>query len=113
VGETVKPEFSHGLTDATSAATVECAKIDEGTGMANGNELISEDMLHKVEATAREQSREPAEVVEEALGRYFASQRLEKLGSKLQERALAKGIREEDVPELVHQVRRENAERGR
>jgi predicted transcriptional regulator len=75
--------------------------------------IISDDMQQRVEALAREQNREPEDVVEEALGRYLASQRLEKLGTKLEKRALAKGIREEDVPELVHELRRENAERVR
>jgi hypothetical protein len=86
---------------------------EERDAMTNGKSLLSDDMLHKVEETAREQSREPSEVVEEALGRYFASQRLEKLGSKLEKRARSKGIREEDVPGLVQEVRRENADRGR
>ena len=75
--------------------------------------LISEDLQQKVEALAREQNRDPAELVEEALGRYLASQRLEKLSAKLERRALDKGIREEDVPGLVQEVRRENEARGR
>ena len=81
--------------------------------MIDGNGLISNEMLEKLEQTAREQQREPIEVVEEALGRYFASQRLAKLGEKLNRNAVSKGIREEDVPDLVQQVRRENATRDR
>jgi hypothetical protein len=85
----------------------------ERDAMTNAKSLLSDDMLHKVEEAAREQSREPSEVVEEALGRYFASQRLETLGAKLEKHARSKGIREEDVPGLVQEVRRENADRGR
>jgi predicted transcriptional regulator len=69
--------------------------------------LISDEMKQRVEDLAREQAREPGEVVEEALGRYLASQRLDKLGARLERRALANGIREEDVPRLVEEVRRE------
>jgi predicted transcriptional regulator len=74
--------------------------------------LISDQLKQRVEDLAREQNREPVEVVEEALGRYLASQRLEKLGARLERQALANGIREEDVPGLVEQVRRENEARG-
>ena len=38
--------------------------------------LISDDLLHQVQEAAREQNREPVEVIEEAVGRYLASQRL-------------------------------------
>jgi hypothetical protein len=80
--------------------------------MANGKELLSDDMLHKVEDLAREQHREPAEVLEDAVNRYAAECRLDRLQSKLGARAKKLGIRESDVPDLVHQVREEN-HRGR
>ena len=75
--------------------------------------LISDDLMHQVEQTAREQNREPAEVVEEAVGRYLASQRLASFADKMERRVREKGIREEDVPRLVEEVRRENEARGR
>jgi hypothetical protein len=81
--------------------------------MTNSKGLLSEEMQRRVEDFARQQNREPADVVEEALNRYMAGLRLEKLGAKMEGRAIALGIKEEDVPGLVHEVRRENAERGR
>jgi predicted transcriptional regulator len=75
--------------------------------------LISDDLLHQVQEAAREQNREPAEVIEEAVGRYLASQRLARFAERAEARARAKGIREEDVLRLVDDVRRENEARGR
>jgi predicted transcriptional regulator len=75
--------------------------------------LISEELRERVETFARDENREPSDVVEEALGRYLASQRLEKLGRKFERRALESGIREEDISDIVHEVRRENRARGR
>jgi hypothetical protein len=70
-------------------------------------------MQWRVEDFARQQNREPADIVEEALNRYMAGLRLEKLGAKMERRAMAIGIKEENVPGLVREVHRENAERGR
>lgn len=74
---------------------------------------LSEELQQQVEDLAREQHREPAEVLEEAVRRYVGVQRLEKLAERGEKRARALGIKEEDVPGLVHEVRRENRERGR
>ena len=75
--------------------------------------VLSEESQRKIEELAREQNRELGEVLDEAVQRYAASQLLEKLGGRLELRALAKGIREEDVPRLVEEVRRENEARER
>ena len=80
--------------------------------MANGKELLSEELRQRVENIAREQHREPSEVLEDAVNRYAAECRLDRLQGKLGARAKKLGIREGDVPELVHQVREEN-KRGR
>jgi hypothetical protein len=69
--------------------------------------------LHQVKETAWDQKREPSEIVEEALGRYLASQRRAHLAERMEKRALSKGITEEDIPRLVDEVRRENESRGR
>lgn len=71
----------------------------------DGKGLITEELLQKVEEMAREPRREPAEVDEEPLGRYFASQRLNRLSEKLNRVAVSKDIREDYVPDLVHEVR--------
>lgn len=81
--------------------------------MTDARELLSGEMIEKIEACAKEQRREPVEVLEEALGRYMAQQRLQRLADRGEKLARERGIREEDLPELVRQVRRENAERGR
>jgi len=75
--------------------------------------LMSDDLLHQVEQTARAQNREPAQVVEEAVGRYLASQRLAGFAERMEHRAREKGIREEDVGRLVEEVRHENEARRR
>jgi hypothetical protein len=70
--------------------------------------VLSDESQRKIEELARDQQREPGDVLDEAVERYAASQMLEKLSERLERRALAKGIREEDVPKLVEEVRREN-----
>jgi len=81
--------------------------------MTDARELLSGEMIEKIEACAKEQGREPVEVLEEALARYMAQQRLQNLAERGEKIARERCIREEDVPELVRQVRRENATRGR
>jgi predicted transcriptional regulator len=74
---------------------------------------LSDDLHTQIEQIAREQNRAPAEVLEEAVRRYVGVQALERLARNGQEYARARGIKEEDVPDLVHEVRRENRDRGR
>jgi len=74
---------------------------------------LPEELQLKVDEIAREQNREPAEVLEEAVRRYVGIQALERLSPQLEKRARAKGIREEDVHALVKENRRENQTRGR
>jgi predicted transcriptional regulator len=81
--------------------------------MANGKELLSDELLEQVEAAARAQHREPSEIVEEAVRKYLKSERLERFVDRTERRARAKGLREQDVPRLISEVRRENEERGR
>jgi hypothetical protein len=50
---------------------------------------------------------------EEAVRRYVGVKAHERLAQKAEERARAMGIKEEDVPGLVEEVRRQNRERGR
>jgi predicted transcriptional regulator len=74
---------------------------------------LSDELQAQIEQLAREQNRELVDVLEDAVRRYIASKRFERLAEKGEERARALGIREEDVPRLVEEVRRENRERGR
>jgi predicted transcriptional regulator len=77
------------------------------------NPPLPEDLREKLDETAREQHREPAEVLEDALRRYLGVQALERLARNGEKYAQARGIKEEDVPQLVKDVRRENRDRGR
>ncbi len=81
--------------------------------MANTRTPLSDDLQQKIEEIALEQNREPAEVLDEAVRRYIGIRTLEKLAERNEQRARAMGIREEDVPRLVDEVRRENQSRGR
>ncbi len=75
--------------------------------------LISDDLMREVRQTAREQNREPADIVEEAVAKYLAIQRLASFSERMERRTCEKGIREEDVPRLLEEVRRENEIRNR
>ena len=76
--------------------------------MANGKELISDELLHQVEDAARAQNREPSELVADAVRKYLDDlswvQYVERNGAK----ASKAGIGEEDVERLISEVRREN-----
>jgi hypothetical protein len=74
--------------------------------------LISDELQKPIEGIAREQNREPGEVLEEAVRAHAGVRRLERLAGKGEARARALGIREEDVQRLVDEVRRENRERA-
>ena len=77
--------------------------------MIDAKELRSENLINEIEACARQQGRNPVEVVEEAMGRYMASLSLERLAERGE--VLGKEVREEDIPDLVHQHRQ--GRRGR
>lgn len=81
--------------------------------MADSRALLSEELRQKVEDFAREQNRVPADVMEEAVNRYLASQRLAWFAEKMGRQMARRGITEKDVSGLVQQVRRESETRGR
>jgi predicted transcriptional regulator len=74
--------------------------------------LISDDLLHQVEETARAQNRKPEEVVSEAVRKYLDEQSWVKFVEQNEVRARAKGISEEDVDRLISEVRIENRQHG-
>jgi predicted transcriptional regulator len=73
--------------------------------------LLSSDLVHQVEETARAQNREPAEIVSDAVRKYLDEQSWVRFVENNERRARANGIGEEDVDRLIAEVRRENAER--
>jgi len=80
--------------------------------MANSNIRVPEALMVELQKTAQDEKRSPEEVVQEAVERYLRQKRREKLHAYGEAQAQKLGIREEDVPELVKQTRRETAERG-
>lgn len=70
--------------------------------------FISDDMQQQVEELARDQKREPAEVVEEALARYIAIQRLKDTFAFGESHTRKLGIRAEDVDRIVREERDES-----
>jgi hypothetical protein len=85
--------------------------IKEEASMTDARELLSEEMIQPIEDCAKEQGRKPVEVLEEAVGRYIAQRRLDRLAERGERLAQRRNIKEEDIPELVQQVRRENGVR--
>jgi hypothetical protein len=81
--------------------------------MTDARELLTQEMIQQIEDCAKEQGRRPVEVLQEAVGRYMASRRLERLVERGERLAQRRNIKEDNIPELVQQVRRENRARGR
>jgi predicted transcriptional regulator len=80
--------------------------------MMDGKQILSDELMETVTQLAYQQHRQPAEVLQEAVRQYAAAYRLERFSEKMAQRAQEKGIREEDIPELVQRVRRETQQRG-
>ena len=76
--------------------------------MTNGKQLLSDELLHQVEETARAQHREPAEVMREAVREYLDKLSWVQYVEANERRARKKGITEGDVDRLISEVRREN-----
>jgi len=76
--------------------------------MTDTKGLLSDELLHQVEETARAQNRRPAEVVTEAVAKYLEEQSWRQYVERNELRARAKGIGEDDVDRLISEVRREN-----
>ena len=76
--------------------------------MAAVNIPLAEELQQQIAQFARAQNRESGEVLEDAVRRYIAVRKLERLAEKGEARARALDIKEENVPRLVEEVRREN-----
>jgi predicted transcriptional regulator len=81
--------------------------------MTNANPVLSDETRQRIDDLARQQKREPSEVLEEAVRRYAASCRLERFAQRMEKSARNRNIREEDVPSVVEEVRRETQLRDR
>jgi len=81
--------------------------------MTDAKELLSDDLLRRIEDMARAQNRKLGEVLEEAVKQYLDKQSWVEFVERNERRARALGITEEDIPRLVDEVRRENRENNR
>ena len=79
--------------------------------MANGKELISEEMLREIEEAAAAEQRSVEELVGDALRQYLDDGKWQTLVASAQRRAEAKGLTEDDVPRLVSEARRDRHSR--
>lgn len=76
--------------------------------MTDTKGLLSDELLRQVEETARAQSREPAEVVTDAVAKNLEEQSWRQYVERNEARARAKGISEDDIDRLISEVRSEN-----
>ena len=100
------------LAKAQAAARREHVSVDEWL-KETVERRLSHPELDTVTDLARQQNREPAQVLNDAVQQYAAAYRLERFSEKMAARAREKGMREEDAPDLVRRVRREEQDRER
>jgi metal-responsive CopG/Arc/MetJ family transcriptional regulator len=81
--------------------------------MTNAKELLSEEMIQQIEEAARTENRKPAEVLQDAVKQYLERRSWMEFVSRNEQRAREMGLKEEDVPRLVEEYRRENREHSR
>jgi predicted transcriptional regulator len=72
--------------------------------MATQKELPP-DLQAQVNLLAKEQNRQPAELLEEAVRRYLKEERLERLTTEADRRNTGNGLFEGDVPRAVKEYR--------
>ena len=70
------------------------------------NISLPPEMARAAEKVAKEESRTKSELIREALREYLWTRRWRKIRQYGEKRARRKGVREEDIERLVHQVRR-------
>jgi predicted transcriptional regulator len=79
--------------------------------VTDGKALLSDELLHQVEETARAQHRQPEEVVSEAVEKYLEEQSWVKLVTDGKENAKRLNLTESDADRLISEYRQEK--RGR
>ena len=70
------------------------------------NISLPPDMAEAAEKIAKEESRTKSELVREALRQYLWARKWKELRMYGERKARQKGIREEDVPVIIHEARR-------
>jgi hypothetical protein len=74
---------------------------------------LSEPLLAQLEDTARSLKKTPDELAGDAVRAFLRERRWQDLFAYGQQKGAESGIREEDVPEIVHEWRREQRQRNR
>lgn len=74
---------------------------------------LPEELADAMEARASAEGKSPDEVYQDAVRRYLGQQKLHELSRFGQEQARKLGLKEEDVPRLIEEVRRDQRERER
>lgn len=70
-------------------------------------DLVLPEMRRQIEAAATEESRQPRDLVNEAIGDYLRNRRWRRLVERGQSRARELGLTEADLPRLIAEARRE------
>jgi hypothetical protein len=73
--------------------------------MADSTIKMPEALMVEVQMRAEAEDRDPQELVQEAVEQYLGRKRREKLYAHGEEQARKLGIREEDIPGIVKEVR--------
>ena len=81
--------------------------------MSDSRIRVSEALMAELQKAADVEQRSPEEVVEDAVERYLRVKRRERLYAYGEGQAKRRGIKEEDVPVLVKEIRRDTSARGR
>lgn len=70
------------------------------------NISLPPEMARAAEKAAKDEARTKSELIREALRQYLWGRRWKELRRYGEERARGKGVREEDLDRLIHEVRR-------
>jgi hypothetical protein len=76
-------------------------------GRADRGDLVPAELVHEIEAAAREDHRLPTELVGEAVDAYLKNRQWRRLVERGEARARALGLTEADLPRLIAESRAE------
>jgi predicted transcriptional regulator len=79
--------------------------------MTDAKELLSLDLIRKIEDAARTENRKPADLLQDAVEQYLNRQSWVDFVGRNERRAIDMGLTEDDVPRLVEEYRAENRTR--
>jgi predicted transcriptional regulator len=101
---------THGIGGQYISAVV-TVRSKRGDMASEKNVALPDDLLTAVAELAETEGKTPDEIIAVATRRYIAREQLDRLVRRNEQRALELGIKEEDVPDIVKQWRREQRRR--